>query len=145
MRRVGLGGDHDAAGVLVQPVDDPRPRHPADAREAGAAVVDKGVDQGPRLAARRRVGRHPGRLVDDDQMGVLEEHGERDILRLRVRRQDVGRDQPVDARMGFCRGVGHGRALARYRALQHQCLHPGPRHIRQGVGQGAVEPWGGRG
>ena len=47
---VGLGRDHDAGGVLVQPVDDARPRHAADAGEAGAAVVDQGVDQGARQA-----------------------------------------------------------------------------------------------
>ena len=30
VRPVGLGRDHDAGGVLVQPVHDPRPLHPAD-------------------------------------------------------------------------------------------------------------------
>ena len=53
---VGLGRDHHPGRVLVQPVDDPRPRDAADAREARAAVVDQGVDQGAVLAAGRGMG-----------------------------------------------------------------------------------------
>ena len=47
MSAVVLGHDHEAAGVLVEPVDDARPLLAADAGEAIAAVGDQGVDQVP--------------------------------------------------------------------------------------------------
>ena len=37
--RVGLGDDEQAGRVLVEPVDDARPPHPSDARQAGSAMI----------------------------------------------------------------------------------------------------------
>ena len=85
MRRVGLGGDDQAGGVLVQAMHDPRPAHPADADQAFAAVRDQGVDQGPVRVAGRRMHDQPGRLVDHDQGFILVGDGQRDILSLRHR------------------------------------------------------------
>ena len=50
-------------------------------------MVEQGVDQGAVEIARRRVDDHPGRLVDDQQMLVLEDDLERDVLRLVMRRR----------------------------------------------------------
>ena len=45
MGAVGLGHDHEAGGVLVETVNDARPRHAADAGKARAAMGDEGVHQ----------------------------------------------------------------------------------------------------
>ncbi len=49
-RALGLGGDHHARGVLVEPVDDAGALDAVDARQAALAVEQQGVDQ---RAARR--------------------------------------------------------------------------------------------
>ena len=82
MRAVGLGGDQQAGGVLVEAMHDAGPLDAADARKRRAAVGDQRIDQ--------RAGRMPGRgmhgealgLVDDDEVRVLVDDGERDGLRL---------------------------------------------------------------
>jgi len=114
---VGLGRDDDAGGVLVDAVHDPRTRHAADAREARARVVQQGVDQGAVLAARRRMDGHAGRLVDHDQIGVLEQHGERDRLGRGLRghrRRDL---QAVVAGNGLGGSIRHQSAVTADPAL----------------------------
>ena len=71
MRRLGLGDDDQPACVLVEPVHDARPAHPADPGEAGAAMRNQRIDEGAVRMSRRRVDDEPGRLVDDDQMCIL--------------------------------------------------------------------------
>ena len=85
MGDVGLGDDQQPGRILVDPVHDPRPRHPADAAKPPGAMVEQGVDQRAVEIARRRMDDHPGRLVDDQQMLVLEHDFQRDILRLVMR------------------------------------------------------------
>ena len=118
----------------------PLPGHPADARQARAGVVQEGVDQGAALAAGRGMHRHAGRLVDHDQVGVLVEHSERDRLGHRLG-GDGRRDfQPVVAGHRLARGVGDRRAVAADMPLGDQRLDPGPRHLRQQVGEHLVDP-----
>ena len=66
--RLGLGGDHDARGVLVEPVDDAGALDAVDAGEAARAVKQQGVDQRAAGAAGRGVDDHADGLVDDDQL-----------------------------------------------------------------------------
>ena len=87
---IGLGDDQQPGRVLVDAVDDARPRDAADPRQAAAAMVEQGVDQRPVAIAGGRMDDQPGRLVDDQQMLVLEDDGERDVLRLVVRRLRLG-------------------------------------------------------
>src|SRR6266702_2832685 len=47
MRRIGLGHDQEAGGILVEPVDDAGPFYPADAGQAVAAMGDQGVTSVP--------------------------------------------------------------------------------------------------
>ena len=90
MGAVGLGRDDQAGGILVDAVDDAGPGDAADPRQAAAAMVEQGVDQRAVEIARRRVDDEPGGLVDHDQMLVLVDDGERDVLRLVMRRRRVG-------------------------------------------------------
>ena len=79
---VVLGHHHDARRVLVEPVDDPRPPHAADAREAVAAMGQQGVDQRLVGVAGSGMDDQPGRLVEDEQIVILEQDIEVDRLRL---------------------------------------------------------------
>ena len=80
VRGVGLGGHHESAGVLVEPVDDAGPHDAANARQAVATVGDKGVDQGRIRISGGGVHDHAGRLVDDDDGGIFKHHVEGDSL-----------------------------------------------------------------
>ena len=90
MRGVGLGDHHDAAGVLVEAVDDARPPDAADAGQAVAAMMDQRVDQRAGPVAGAGMDDQPGRLVDDDDLGVLVENIERDRLALRLGSSRLG-------------------------------------------------------
>ena len=146
---VGLGRHHHAGGLLVQAVDDAGPGHAADPRQAVAAVIEQGVDQGAGLAAGGRVGGHAGRLVDDDQIGVLVQHAQRDVFR-----QGFGGDRRrdrhlIDAGRRLDLAVGHRARLAaldhqRHLARGDQRLQPGPRQVRRGGGQGLVQALSGQ-
>ncbi|MNS77281.1 hypothetical protein D3C72_1108600 [compost metagenome] len=144
MGAVALGGDHDARGVLVQPVNDAGAGDAAYARQAVAAVGQKGVDQGAGLAAGGGVGGHAGGLVDDDQVGVLEQDRQGDGLGLRRGGDDRGHDDGVETGLGLGRAAGDRLALAAHGALGQQGLKPGARQGREGGGQGLVEADAGR-
>ena len=53
-------------------------------------MVEQGVDQGAVEIARRGMDDHARRLVDDEQMLVLEDDLERDVLRLVMRGPRLG-------------------------------------------------------
>ena len=75
MGGIVLGRHHQAAGVLVQAVDDPRPALAPDAREGLPAMGDQGIDQGLVGIAGGGMDDHPRRLVDDDEILVLIDDG----------------------------------------------------------------------
>ena len=83
MRLLRLRDDQKAAGVFVDPVHDPRPFHAADAGKLVPAVGQERVDQGSVRIAGCRVDHQTGRLIDDEQVGVLEDDVEPDRLGLR--------------------------------------------------------------
>ena len=85
MGDIVLSDDHDAGGVLVQPVDDAGSAYAADAGEAVAAMMDQRVDQRARPVAGGGVNHEAGRLGDDDDVVVLVEHIERNVFALRRR------------------------------------------------------------
>ena len=86
VRPVVLRDHHQARGVLVEPVHDPRPPDAADAGQAVAAMGEQRVDQRAALVTCRGMDHEPGRLVDDDEVAVLVDDAERDRLRCRLGR-----------------------------------------------------------
>jgi hypothetical protein len=74
-----LGNHHNAGGVPVQPVYDPGAPHPADSGKI-PAMVQQRVHQGAVGVAGRRVDHQARGLVDDQQVGVLVQHGQRQGL-----------------------------------------------------------------
>jgi hypothetical protein len=79
MRRLVLGDDDEAGGVTVQAVDDAGARR-ARARRELAEVKGERVGERARWRAGRGVYNHPGGLVDDHEVFVLEHDRERDLF-----------------------------------------------------------------
>ena len=84
---VVLRHHHQAGGVLVEPVHDAGTADAADAGKAGAAMGDQRIHQRAGLVAGGRMHDQALRLVDDDDVVVLEDDIERDILALGLRRR----------------------------------------------------------
>jgi hypothetical protein len=105
VRDIGLGHDQQARGILVDAMDDPRPRDAADARKLATAMVQQGVDQRTIGIARRRVDDQPRRLVDHDQVRVFVNDRQRNILGHRFRRR---RFRHADGVRRTRRGLGRG-------------------------------------
>ena len=80
VRRLGFGHDHQAAGIFIKPMHDPRPPHAANSRQLRAAMSEQGVDKGSVRISGSGVDDHPGGLVDDDQVCILKADIERDQL-----------------------------------------------------------------
>lgn len=77
----GARHHHQAGGAFIQPVDDTRARQPA----KGGIVMQQRIQQGTRGIARGRVHHQPGRLVNDQQVGVLVDDIQPDRLGLIAR------------------------------------------------------------
>ena len=113
MRRFGLRGNQEAARVLVEAMHDAGPPDAADPGEARAAMRQQRVDKRPLGIAGSRMHDHSGRLVDDDQVRVLEADIERDRLRLRL--GGFGFRQPYgnDLRRGWRAAPGRAKPVRR--------------------------------
>ena len=141
VRGIAFRRHHHPGCVLVQPVDDARAHHPADAGQAVAAMGDQRVDEGAVGLARAGMDHHAGRLVEDDDVVVLEHDIQRDVLGLRCRLAHWRQQQRV-FRLGphRLRRVGHGGAVLGHRAVEDQRLQPRPRQRRGGLEPGGKEP-----
>ena len=84
--------DHQPAGVLVEAMDDTGARHPIELR----GMVEQGIEQGAMPVAATGMYDQPGRLVDDHQAFILENHIERDIFRRRGKPGFIGRFDDFD-------------------------------------------------
>ena len=67
----GLGGNHHAAGVLVEAMHNARTANPTDSGEVFSAMGDQSIDQSVVRVAWRRMHHKPCRFVDNDQVGVF--------------------------------------------------------------------------
>jgi hypothetical protein len=118
MGGVGLGDHQQAAGVLVDPVDDPRALHPADPGQAVAAMGDQRVDQRVLRRARCGVDGHSGGLVDHDQCGVFVDDRQGQVLGFGYSRGRFGNVNSVcGTRFDRAGGVGYGRAVDEQAAI----------------------------
>ena len=84
VRLVIFGDDEAAAGFLVEPVDDARSRHAADAAQRTFAMMQQRVDERVFLVPGGGMHDESGGFVDDEQRFVLEQNIERDFFRLRL-------------------------------------------------------------
>ena len=91
MGGLGLGDDHQPACVLVEAMDNPRSKNPANPKQTRAAMADQGVNECPIGVSRRGVDNQPCRLVDNDQMPILKADIQRNWLRNWARVHIIGK------------------------------------------------------
>ena len=80
VRCVRLCDDKQAAGFLVDPMDDARSFGTADAGKTTAKMMQKRVDQRAVCRSRRRVDHHAGGFVYDNQIVVIENDVQGDVF-----------------------------------------------------------------
>ena len=103
-------------------------------------MAEQGVDERAVRIARSGVDNHARRLVDDDQMCILEADVERDRLRRRCRILNLGRiTTKFWSQCTRAAGVANRRALLGDMAGFDQPFEPGARHRREVARQHAVE------
>ena len=83
VRNLGFGDYQQAGGFLIQPVNQASSLRATPLREF-FAPANEGVDQGPAPVTRRRMDNHARDLVDDQQVGVLEDDQEGNLLALHL-------------------------------------------------------------
>ena len=143
VRFIIFGNDQAAAGFLVEPVDDARPRHAADAAEFAAAMMQQRVDERVFLVSGGGMHHQPGGFVQHQQRLVLEKNVERNFLRLRARRAGVPASgfQFASPARGRMRGLD-GLAVDADVALFNQPLQRDPRDGGEFSAQKRVQPLG---
>ena len=109
--------DEQPAGVLVEAVHDARARHRGERRR----VMQQRVEEGAGAVARARMHDEAGRLVDDDQRGVLvdDRRARSTRRRARRRRRPAAPRSPASRRRrggGAARAARHRRSLRRRRS-----------------------------
>ena len=142
MRRIGLGDDQQPRCILVDAMDDPRPRDAADARQPPGAMVEQRIDHRAIVIARRRMDDQPRRLVDDQQRVIFMNDGQRNILRHAFRTARGSGMTSVSASPPFTfeRRVPQHAAGARHAAAADQRLQPFAAVLRQRQRQRTIEP-----
>ena len=128
-RQFGLGRDHDAGSVLVQPMHNAGPLFAADARQVIPCMGQKRIDQRAILIARGGMHHQARGFVEHDQIRILMQYCQRNILRLR-QGGDGGRDFKRVKRTG-ADGLG--------RFLQTLAVAAGMARDNQGLDAGAGE------
>ena len=119
VRGVGIGHDHQARGVLVQPVHDAGAQGAADARQV-RHHRQQGVDQRAVRVAGTRMHRQARGLVDHQELRVLVDDRDGNVLRNHIQRdrRRHGHDHIVAGAHGG-RWLGD-RAVQRDPAVAHQ-------------------------
>jgi len=141
VRLVGLGHHHYTARVAVEPMDDTRPAHAADARERVTAMMDQRVHQragpisGPWMHDQARW------LVDHNQCLVLVENVEGDVLALRLRGLGFGQRNAIELAGRYLPlWLGHGPSVEGHGTFPDERLDAAAGEIRgKSSGQPLVE------
>ena len=123
----GLADHHQPRGVLVQPVHDAGTRQ----RRRARIARQQAVEHCARPVAGRRMHHQAGRLVDDQQVLVLEHHRQRHGLgakRLALRRRHQLDDDAL-ACQHLARRAGHRAILDPHVAALDQGLHMAAREL----------------
>ncbi len=138
---VVLGHHHQAGGVLVEPVDDAGTADPADAGKAQPAMGNQRVDQRSGLMPGGGMHHEILRLVDDDDVVVLEHDIERDVLAFGL---GGGGGRHVDCdripRIDMISGVANPDAADAHLTCEDQRLQARARQVGTAHGEHAVQP-----
>ena len=130
MGAIVLGHHHDTRRAPVEPVHDAWPELTTDAAQV-ADVVQQRVHQRTCRVAGSRMNHHAGRLVHDDEVGILVENGQRQVFWNRCGRRGIGNlDRDALARLHA--GVGLDASTADGDvAVANQALKAGARVIAE--------------
>lgn len=79
MGGVRLRNRQSSGGVLIDSVHNPRPKRTSNLGQF-VEVMDQRVDEGPGVVPRSWMDNHPGRLVDDGDVVILEQDIERNVF-----------------------------------------------------------------
>jgi hypothetical protein len=141
MRGLGLGNDHQPARILIEAVNDSRAADPADAGQGAAAMAQQGVDEGAVRVSRSGMDNHARRLVDNDQMFILEADIERNRLRYRRRILNIRYNyDKILVAPNAQRGVANRPPALGDMAGFNQPFEPGARQLREMEGEHAIQP-----
>ena len=141
MRRVRLRGHQKPGSIPVEPMHDSGPFHSSDSGEACAAMGEERIDERPRFMSGGRMHHEPGRLVDDEQILVLEDDFEWNLFAQRRGIGGRGKAQPGGlARAEQQTRVFHRSAVDGSMASFDQPLHSRARQIRRRRRKETVEP-----
>ena len=141
VRRLGFRGDHDPARILVETMHNSGAAEAADAGEVGTAMAEQGIDEGSVWVSRGRMDNHAGRLVDDNQVCILETDIERDMLRLRHCIFSLGEYYDEILATSHAEGrVTKYYPILRHKAVLDQAFEPRPRQFREMRREHAIEP-----
>jgi hypothetical protein len=137
-----LGHYQNAGGILVQTMNDSRPFFHTNALKFRAVIKDT-VDQGAGSVPRGRVHDQISRLVDDQNIRILEENIKRQRFGHQVRgnrRRKAGCDGILD--LDAVSGLG-GLAVDLNKPLAYEQRRVGPGAIVQAPGDEGVQPLAG--
>lgn len=138
---VGLGNDHQTAGILVEAVNDAGACLSADAGKGVPAVGQQCMDEGSTGMTGARVDHESGRLVDDEQVLVLMDDDQRNVFahqgRIGWRWHRKNKVVPWFDPEGRLR---YRPPAAREASLLDEGLDPGSRQFRKDVGEDPVNP-----
>ena len=143
MRRIVFRNDQQAAGVLINAVHDARPVFAVDAGQAVPAVIHQCIDQRAAPVSRRGMHDHAARLVDHNDVAVLEHNVQRNVFRNDIHLAQVGQtDRDLLASIQFV--ILFQRFTVRgNRLLRQQILGSRPRQPFNLLRQPAVDPLAG--
>lgn len=82
--QIGLGNDQKAARILVDPVNNAGAFDAANSGQTVAAMVDERIDKRSRPVASTRMNHETCGFVDDDEVIVFVNDGQRDVFALRL-------------------------------------------------------------
>lgn len=144
VRAVILRNHQQAADILVETMDDARPLHPADPRQATGAMGQQGMHQGTAGMAGSRMDNDTGRLVQHEQMFILvadiqrpglgdEGHGHRSG---KIDLKPLGTFDPSA-------GLGYHRTVDTGMTAPDQLLDARTRMVVELSGQESVDPLAG--
>ncbi len=127
VRCIRFRHDKQTRRIFVDPVHDAGAFFTANSRQIAAEMVQKRIDQRPRRRSGGRVDDHARRFVDDDQVFIFVQNGQRNVFGQSVSLNSVlDRDAENIAFFHLGLGIRHNHVCARNRTIRQEPRKPRP-------------------